>query len=50
MTEVEMRRVAAWIDAVIRESDNTVLQDRISGDVKEMCAAFPVPSPQGLVG
>lgn len=50
MTEVDMRRIAAWIDAVIRESDNTVLQDRISGEVKEMCAAFPVPSPQGLVG
>lgn len=50
MTEGEMRRIAGWIDAVIGKPEDEALQGRIRGDVMEMCKAFPVPSPHGLVG
>jgi glycine hydroxymethyltransferase len=39
----EMERVADWIVAVLRDIENTDLQHRIADEVRELCAAFPVP-------
>lgn len=39
----EMERVADWIVNVVRDPDNTDLRAHIADEVRQMCAAFPVP-------
>jgi glycine hydroxymethyltransferase len=43
MKEPEMRRVVAWMDEVIANTDDEQLQERVRNEVKEFCAAFPAP-------
>jgi glycine hydroxymethyltransferase len=39
----EMQQVGDWIVAVLRDIENADLHQRIAGEVREFCAAFPVP-------
>ena len=43
MKEPEMRRVIAWMDEVIANTDDEQLLERVRNEVKEFCAAFPAP-------
>ena len=43
MKETEMRQIASWIDQVLREPENTAVQQRVSGIVRELCQQFPAP-------
>jgi glycine hydroxymethyltransferase len=40
----EMRRIGDWIIRVLRSPDDTALQQRIGGEVRELCSQFPVPA------
>jgi glycine hydroxymethyltransferase len=42
----EIERVADWIVAVLRNIDDDALHQRIAAEVRELCAAFPVPGQQ----
>ena len=42
MREGEMRRVAALIAEVLSAVDDTARQQRVAGQVRELCAAFPL--------
>jgi glycine hydroxymethyltransferase len=48
MTEAEMEAIARWIDegveAAGREDESTI--ERIAGEVRELCASFPIPGAQ----
>ena len=47
----EMRTIAAWIDAVLDAPDDAPLLDRVRGEVRELCASFPIyPEPVKAVG
>ncbi len=39
----EMERVAGWIVDVLRNIDDAALHGRIEEEVRDLCAAFPVP-------
>ena len=39
----EMERIAGWIDEVISAPEDEQLAGRISGEIAEMCSAFPAP-------
>lgn len=39
----EMERIAAWIVDVLRDAENADTHARIADEVRDMCAAFPVP-------
>ena len=43
MREPEMRRIAAWIDEVLRNVEDEEAGKRIAGEVREFCRAFPAP-------
>ena len=43
MGAAEMKRIAAWIDAVVAAPTDEGLLTRTSGEVREMCARFPAP-------
>jgi glycine hydroxymethyltransferase len=43
MKEVEMQRIAAWIDRVIRDVEDEALQGKIREEVRDFCRAFPCP-------
>jgi glycine hydroxymethyltransferase len=43
MKEPEMKRIAAWMAQVVAAPSDTSLHSRISGEVREFCAAFPAP-------
>jgi glycine hydroxymethyltransferase len=43
MREPEMVQIAAWMDAVIAAPDDEPLHDKIAGEVRELCRAFPPP-------
>lgn len=47
MNVPEMQRIAGWIVQVLHNIDDADLQQRIAGEVREMCAAFPVPGHEG---
>jgi glycine hydroxymethyltransferase len=38
----EMRRIAAWIDDVLRAPEDAAAADRIRRQVRELCASFPI--------
>jgi len=54
MKEDEMRRIAGWIDAVLRSPGDPEVAARVRADVHELCSSFPiyaeedVPRPVGL--
>lgn len=39
----EMRQIAVWVGQIVRDLGNKSLQAKIAGEVRELCAAFPVP-------
>jgi glycine hydroxymethyltransferase len=39
----EMKKLAAWMDEVVRAPDDEALLGRVAGEVREMCASFPPP-------
>ncbi len=39
----EMKRLAAWMDQIVSAPDDDALIDRVAGEVREVCAAFPPP-------
>lgn len=43
MGEPEMRRIASWIDEVIRKPNDESAAGRISNEIKEVCSNFPPP-------
>ncbi|HKA91608.1 MAG TPA: serine hydroxymethyltransferase [Haliangiales bacterium] len=43
MKEPEMKRIAAWMDAVVAAPDDEGLAARVAGEIKELCRAFPAP-------
>ena len=43
MREPEMHRIAAWIDQVVSDVKDEALHDRIRGEVRAWCRAFPCP-------
>ncbi|HEX6291481.1 MAG TPA: serine hydroxymethyltransferase [Herpetosiphonaceae bacterium] len=40
----EMEQIADWIATVLRDIENAELQRRIAAEVRDLCAAFPVPA------
>ena len=44
MKEPEMRRIAAWIGKVLNAVDDKGVQERVRGEVQEMCQQFPAPA------
>lgn len=42
MKEDEMRKIAAWIAAVLKDSENAGLKSKIKQEVKELCQSFPI--------
>lgn len=42
MKEPEMRKIAQWITAVLKEPENADLKGRIKGEVRELCQQFPI--------
>ena len=44
LREAEMPRIAAWIVEVLEHAGDTARQERIAGEVAELCANFPVPA------
>ncbi|MBX3157334.1 MAG: serine hydroxymethyltransferase [Deltaproteobacteria bacterium] len=43
MGPTEMRQIAHWMDAVVTAPTDAALHERISGEVRELCARFPAP-------
>ena len=50
MREKEMADVAAWILRSLESPDNAQVQAEIRGQVRELCADFPVPAAQLEIG
>ncbi len=44
MRETEMRQIAAWIGEVLANPDDTTAQQRVHGEVAELCGHFPAPA------
>jgi glycine hydroxymethyltransferase len=44
MRETEMRQIGAWIAEVLAAPDDTAVQQRVRGQVMEMCQQFPAPA------
>ena len=40
----EMRRIGTWMLQALRAPDDAALQQRIRGEVRELCTQFPVPA------
>ncbi len=43
MKESEMKRIAAWMDAVVKKPDDKNVLARVKEEVKQLCLKFPVP-------
>lgn len=41
--EPEMEKIAAWMDAIIKDPENTALQQQTAAGVAALCAGFPAP-------
>jgi glycine hydroxymethyltransferase len=39
----EMKKLGAWMDEVVQNNTDDRVIERVAGEVKEMCAAFPPP-------
>jgi glycine hydroxymethyltransferase len=44
MRENEMRLIAAWIGEVLADPANATVQQRVRGQVRELCQQFPAPA------
>lgn len=44
MREPEMRTIAGWIGEVLDRPDDTSTQERVRGQVRELCQQFPAPA------
>ena len=44
MCETEMRQIAAWIGEVLAAPEDAVVQQRVRGQVGELCQHFPAPA------
>jgi glycine hydroxymethyltransferase len=42
MKEPEMRQIGAWIARVVRNASDTAVLAKVNGEVRELCAAFPL--------
>ena len=42
MKEGEMDKIAEFIQAILSDVENRSLQERIKGEVKELCQKFPI--------
>jgi glycine hydroxymethyltransferase len=49
MGESEMQRIAGWIAQVLQNRRDEALAQRVADEVREMCAAFPVPGHENYV-
>jgi len=47
MKAPEMKRIAGWIDEVLASGGDADVIDRVRGEVRELCAAFPLPGGVG---
>jgi glycine hydroxymethyltransferase len=43
MGEAEMRQIAAWMEDAVSHVEDEAVLERISGEVRELCQAFPAP-------
>jgi glycine hydroxymethyltransferase len=46
MREPEMRTIASWIGEVLAKPEDTAVQERIHGQVRELCQQFPAPTTE----
>src|SRR5262249_13682012 len=44
MREPEMRMIAKWIGAVLASPEDKTAQERVRGEVRELCQQFPAPA------
>src|SRR5437588_1718690 len=44
MREPEMKKIAGWIGEVLVRPEDTAVQERVRGQVREMCTHFPAPA------
>jgi glycine hydroxymethyltransferase len=44
MRETEMRSIAGWIGDVLAKPDDTAIQQRVRGQVEELCKQYPAPA------
>ncbi|EMI53129.1 serine hydroxymethyltransferase [Rhodopirellula sallentina] len=44
MGTAEMKRIGEWIYQSLKSPDDSALHDSIRGEIREMCASFPVPA------
>jgi glycine hydroxymethyltransferase len=42
----EMKQLADWMDQVVRAPDDEAVIERVAGEVRELCSAFPPPGIQ----
>ncbi len=42
MKEAEMKKIAAWIGLVLKNTENIEIQKKIKMEVKELCQSFPI--------
>jgi glycine hydroxymethyltransferase len=47
MREPEMRQIGAWIGEVLADPANTTVQEKVRGEVRELCKQFPAPANGG---
>ncbi|MCP4448816.1 MAG: serine hydroxymethyltransferase [Myxococcales bacterium] len=50
MGETEMVKIADWMNEVANSVGDEGLQERIAGEVREVCKAFPAPGTSGTCG
>jgi glycine hydroxymethyltransferase len=44
MKETEMRTIAGWISEVLAKADDAGVQERVRGQVRELCKQYPAPT------
>jgi glycine hydroxymethyltransferase len=44
MKETEMRSIAGWISEVLTKADDAGVQERVRGQVRELCKQYPAPT------
>jgi glycine/serine hydroxymethyltransferase len=48
MVEADMERIAGWMVEALRHPEDTAHLERLVGEVKAFCVAFPVPGLAAL--
>jgi glycine hydroxymethyltransferase len=43
MREPEMKQIAAWMERVVAAPMDASVQEKVAGEVRELCAKFPAP-------